>query len=797
MPNYPELATTLLLALVAAAITYIAASKLPPSRSDGSRASSRGLALFDFLFYTVVPALLILYAVLDIRKYEAYGLWGVDFSLFDQAIWNSLHGRLFQDTVVLDSPVIIGQHFSVILLALVPLYAVFPDPRTLAIAPVLAVGLTVFPLYWFARREIGPALGFVVSLAYLLSPGLQLIALDQFYEIMLAMPLLLLAAIFLWRRRYVPFLALVVLLFICKEDMPLIAVGFGLFLILFRRQWKLGGGLALFSLAWFVVLIQWIIPYFQGGSSFFYFNTAHSSGGQYSYLGTSLSEIIRNLLTHPTLAVQHMTIPPKIDTILKILLPLSLLPFIGAEMSALALPTLAYTLLSDRDSQFMLGSHHYSAVFPFLLLGTVIGLHRLLRWADARLPAKRQMAFRAALGVLLLAATLSNYYLYAPGPLARGFDPNRFAPTAHDAVVETIASKIPPDASVLVQAELSPRVSERKHIYIMTAIPCLGAADYLFADMTQPWFGYNRSVWEEDLALPFFHTVAEQDGVILKARSPLQPPDHVLNVSFENGISLWGYTLPLTGTVTGGRGINVFTAWRTDRSVQTSYNIQAQLLDAEGHLWAEDNSKPCRGYSPTDHWQPGEVVNDDQTFYLPPTIPGGDYSIVYSLYDKATDKYLLPLGAVQTDIPLTSLHIEKNKNSFLASELIIENPLYVDMHEMRLLGFKPLPQVISRGDTLHVGIYWRARGKPQGDYEAFVQLRDGRGQTTAEQVSRPAENTYPTTLWNTGEVLLDWHDLPLPHDLAPGDYQIFVGLRDAATNQVLGEANISSVTIEP
>jgi hypothetical protein len=76
-----------------------------------------------------------------------------------------------------------------------------------------------------------------------------------------------------------------------------------------------------------------------------------------------------------------------------------------------------------------------------------------------------------------------------------------------------------------------------------------------------------------------------------------------------------------------------------------------------------------------------------------------------------------------------------------------------------------------------------------------VQLRDASGRVAFEQANRPANGAYPTTEWNAGEVLLDWHDFELPRDIATGRYRIFVVLRDLGNGQTLGETEISNISI--
>jgi hypothetical protein len=162
---------------------------------------------------------------------------------------------------------------------------------------------------------------------------------------------------------------------------------------------------------------------------------------------------------------------------------------------------------------------------------------------------------------------------------------------------------------------------------------------------------------------------------------------------------------------------------------------------------------------------------------------------------EAFDAARAVLGAQPT---LARFRVEKNKASFIASDLVKEQPLnelFVDMGEMRFLGYYPIQDAIHRGDQLPIGLYWRARAKPRGDYLVVVQLRDANNRVAFEQSARPAAGTYPTTLWSEGEVLLDWHDIQLPKDILRGQYRIVVQLRNADTNAVIGETLISTVSV--
>lgn len=86
------------------------------------------------------------------------------------------------------------------------------------------------------------------------------------------------------------------------------------------------------------------------------------------------------------------------------------------------------------------------------------------------------------------------------------------------------------------------------------------------------------------------------------------------------------------------------------------------------------------------------------------------------------------------------------------------------------------PRPLRPGDTLGLTLLWQALRPPAGDYLLFVHLRDPTGQTVAQRDTRPQNDTYPTTGWRAGELVLDSGDLALPATLPPGRYTVVLGL---------------------
>ncbi len=63
--------------------------------------------------------------------------------------------------------------------------------------------------------------------------------------------------------------------------------------------------------------------------------------------------------------------------------------------------------------------------------------------------------------------------------------------------------------------------------------------------------------------------------------------------------------------------------------------------------------------------------------------------------------------------------------------------------------------VAASGDTLQVGLEWRALSAPAGNYTVFLQLLDESGQVRGQKDRWPGDGLYPTAALATGQVISD------------------------------------------
>jgi hypothetical protein len=113
---------------------------------------------------------------------------------------------------------------------------------------------------------------------------------------------------------------------------------------------------------------------------------------------------------------------------------------------------------------------------------------------------------------------------------------------------------------------------------------------------------------------------------------------------------------------------------------------------------------------------------------------------------------------------------------------------------IRLTGYDLVSATPAGGYAL-LSLYWRTQAPPSADYKVFVHFLDSKRQVVAQDDGYPVNGASRTVDWQAGELVRDTHFVNLESDLAPGTYQIEVGLYEESTGkrlQLLLEENTLS-----
>ena len=409
-----------------------------------------------------------LWVTLSYLRHASFHSHAYDLGILAQAMWNTVNGRPFTTTVMFEyTSNLLAHHFSPILLLIAPLYALWPRPETLLAVQTAALASAIIPVYRIGGRLGGNAAGLALAAAYWLYPAVHYVNLFDFHEIALAVPFLAFTLDAFLADRPGLGAAFVGLALLTREEVGIVTVGLGLWLF-FRGRRAWGLGLAAVGAGWAALTIGWLAPALAGTGKYYYLR-------RYEWLGDSPPEMAATVLTRPDYVAGGLLTRERLDFLLRLFLPLGLLPLLGPELLVLSLPSFGYLLLSNYREQYELANQYSAVVIPWLVGAAGAGTARLLTWR-VRPPV--------VLG-LLLGAAVGAYLAYGPGPLGGRFRSQEFALNAHVQVGRELLRLIPRDASVSAQSDLVPHLTDRERLY---TFPNLFGADYIIVDITaSPW----------------------------------------------------------------------------------------------------------------------------------------------------------------------------------------------------------------------------------------------------------------------------------------------------------------------
>jgi hypothetical protein len=116
------------------------------------------------------------------------------------------------------------------------------------------------------------------------------------------------------------------------------------------------------------------------------------------------------------------------------------------------------------------------------------------------------------------------------------------------------------------------------------------------------------------------------------------------------------------------------------------------------------------------------------------------------------------------------------------------------------LGYDVSQRVLNPGQSAHVSLFWRATARPDRDYLVFTHLVDEGGKVWPQGSRQALDGDYPTSLWETGQVVRDRFDLLVDPETPRAVYELRVGLYDEETQSYLpvvvsSEGGVSSESI--
>ncbi len=585
---------------------------------------------------------------LQIRLYEGFHMSTRDLVLFDQALYNTLRGDFFQKTYQWESDDIFAlpsdssrqdvvrtnslfsEHLYLIMMMVLPIYALFPGAYTLFFLQALGAGIGGIIVFLLARhvlRHEGVALSF--SLAYLLHPSLQWSTLGYFYfgfhPDNFFPPLFLLALLMMLKGRRYGAIGLFILSLTVVETYALAVATFAACMFVGERDrqqrvtWTIVAGLAVL---WLVVGTQLIIPCFRGGGTPWYFTAAGGLLGRVQKPDLFRSEVFEALGRY----------------VLYLFVPLLLLPLAGWPVFLAVVPNALVNL-----SALAIGYHipsdprgwHTNALLPIVFVSAVFGLLKVVSWLKA--PGgqwSEERLWRVVPFALMGAALLSNYWL-GPLPFGQAVPPARFARNeARAKSIREAAALIPDDASLSATSSTGSHFTQRRVLHI--APHFWESTDYVLVDLNPRWDGTRGGEMPPllaDLKASPDHELmySGNDVYLFRHRFARPSIQYAVEANLGNRVKLLGYDLDRE-TVRPGESLVLTLYWQATAPMEISYTVFTHIVDERGAIKAQKDGLPVEGTRPTPHWRSGEIVVDPYEIIVGPEVPPGRYGIDVGMY---------------------------------------------------------------------------------------------------------------------------------------------------------------------
>lgn len=275
-------------------------------------------------------------------------------------------------------------------------------------------------------------------------------------------------------------------------------------------------------------------------------------------------------------------------------------------------------------------------------------------------------------------------------------------------------------------------------------------------------------------------TAAQYGPLSAAAMQALVRPASFVSVraDFDGRLDLVGYALD--PKVIAGRDYGITLYWSGDVRIQQGIKVFAHLVDLGGHVWAGVDEPLLDEASPS-FWPQGSAIPDYHSFLIPREIPPGKYQLEIGLFQPSLDARLR-LSVNEERVSDDRLLLTPLKVA--VPSIPVPTPKYPLTGQfangITLQGFD-LPATIRPNEPISLTLYWTSQYSLDTDYTVFVHLLDSQSRIVAQADHQPLEGKYPTTIWDSGEQIVDQTSLVPPPDANNIPLRIGIGLYDLKT----------------
>jgi Predicted membrane protein len=342
--------------------------------------------LKQYNYAIIITVLFISIAIIaEIFRYTHYESGTFDLGIFAQMIKNTANGIFSPSSFPLYENVIgisqFAEHFSPILLILVPLYKIFSSPIMLLVVQAIMIGFGGFLVYYLARMfKLSHKVSLFVDILFFVNPLVWSLVLFDFHELCFAVPLILLMFVGYFKKNWWIFGIGLGLALMVKEDV-IATIGI-LGIILLISEWiknkrkieknKVNRYAIVMVCSAFIVgiIAVTISAILSKGSSplmLSIFFSRYSSGN---------TSIVSTVIFY----VRHTLDIYSIEQVIAYFAPLCFLPFVCVESTEWSIPALfilGMVTISTWNGQHNFINQYGATAVPYLFIAMIIGMTQI------------------------------------------------------------------------------------------------------------------------------------------------------------------------------------------------------------------------------------------------------------------------------------------------------------------------------------------------------------------------------------------------------------------------------------
>ena len=368
--------------------------------------------------------------------HRGLGTSSFDVGLYDQGVW--LLSRFDAPFVTLMGRNLFGDHASLILIFVAPLYWIWPGTETLLALQSVVVAAGALPIYFFARRHLNSAaIGCAFAVVWLVNPAVNGTIFENYHPdsfLGLFVPVAIVAAL---TKRWRWYWVAVILSLLVKEDVVLVIVPLGA-MVAMRGETRrgiltIGVAISAALLGMFVLMKNLIgVPTRNGWRIPF--------GG--------FTGFIKESFTNPTNVIEYLSSEGRLMYWWKMFAPFALLSLLAPEVAMISVLVLVGNTVSNFWYQFHIEYHYSLVAVPALLIAVIVGLGRV------------GVGMRRLLVSIVVASSLWSASVWSYVPFRLDKYPHWGAEHPVAVAADEMYELIPPNAKISVLHSTAPHLAD-------------------------------------------------------------------------------------------------------------------------------------------------------------------------------------------------------------------------------------------------------------------------------------------------------------------------------------------------